>query len=480
MIVALAIDPFTQQVIEYYPCSSPLRGAIASIPRKNIYAVLGYYDTTNAIGDLPSNMNAAIYVGVLSPPANASSLISINCPSGNCTFPESNGLSYSSLAMCSACDDISDTIEANYQDGDDGQLLSLPHGPSIDIDTYGALSSAFVHTDDTEPSLMTFEALMYSWSSNTAFATRCRLYPCVKSYSGNITNGALVEKELSSVPLKLYHNSQDYSLGDTSYFLLVSDSIFRNGQWQKCTASDHHIPGYFSPEQFGSTSAAGCVADFCYTYPQYYHEDCIWFQSPLITKALNLTLATFFDKQSLSCSIPTDGLSTPTSFLGPLWLQNFYNDGSANLLSVQKYMSNLANTMTATMRQAVPGIDPGLPLVIINEQGPGTAKTDAYGTVLQSQTCIRVHWPWLSLPASLLLLTAIFLAATVAQTPMRLLPEAWKSSSLAALFFGLSYQTVEKIGAVADMDSALEKAKGMRADLRHGQGGWKLVAGESV
>jgi hypothetical protein len=143
-------------------------------------------------------------------------------------------------------------------------------------------------------------------------------------------------------------------------------------------------------------------------------------------------------------------------------------------------MSNLANTMTATMRQAVPGFDPGLPLVIVNEQVGGTAKTDAYGTVLQSQTCIRVHWPWLILPASLLLLTATFLAATAAQTPMRLLPEAWKSSSLAVLFFGLSDQTVGKIGAVAGMDNVLEKAREIRASLSHGQGGWKLVAGENV
>jgi hypothetical protein len=324
MIVALAIDPFTQQVIEYYSCSSALNGAIASIPRKNIYAVLSAEDTTDAIGDLPFNMNAAIYVGVLSPPADASSLISVDCRSGNCTFPESNGLSYSSLAMCSACDDISNTIEANYQDGNDGQLLNLPHGPSINIETCGLLSSEFANADTEEPSLMTFETLMFSWLSTTAFATRCRLYPCVKSYYGNIANGTLVEKEISSVPLKLYHSSQEYNLGDTSYFLLVSDSVFRNGQWQKCTASDHHLGGYFSPQQFGSPSAAGCVGDFCYTYPDYYPEDCIWFQSPLITKALNVTLATFFDNQSLSCQIPQSPAPGPgepgfhaSGFMGP-------------------------------------------------------------------------------------------------------------------------------------------------------------------
>lgn len=482
MIVSLAIDPFTQQVIEYYPCSITLPGKAASIPRKNIYSV-EFASITSAIGNLPPRMNAAIYLGLVSPPEDVSSLIGVNCLTGNCTFPQSDGLSYSSLAMCSACDDISNTVEWDFQDSEDGTPLYLPDGLLLNTDDDGVLASRVVDTSETkEPSLVAFEALMWSWVSNSAFATKCRLYPCVKTYSANISIGALVEKEVSSVPLNLKHNEQDYTLGDTSYFLLVTDVVLKNGKWQNCTAVDHHVDGYYSPQQFGNDASSGCVADRCYKYDQYYPQDCIWFQSPLVSLAMKLTISEFFENQTVAYqsspySDPHNGDGPPASFQGQLWMQNLYNGGNANITTVENYMASLADTITATMRQTVVGEDPGVPLEIINEV---TLKTDAYGTVLELQTCIRVHWPWLSLPASLLLLTYIFLAATAAQTPMRLLPEAWKSSSLAALFFGLSTQTIEKCGAVTNMDDITEKARHMRAELRHEGHGWKIVTSETA
>ena len=84
----------------------------------------------------------------------------------------------------------------------------------------------------------------------------------------------------------------------------------------------------------------------------------------------------------------------PTIQSGPLWLQDLYANGTANLTSTTTVMQDFANAMTAAVRG----------------RGEGAA---AQVSVHVSETCVRVEWPWLALDVALVGLTLIFLATTI-------------------------------------------------------------------
>ena len=84
----------------------------------------------------------------------------------------------------------------------------------------------------------------------------------------------------------------------------------------------------------------------------------------------------------------------------------------------------------------------------IREVGDLSNSTLALGETFGSQTCVGVDWAWLALPATLLLLTMVFLVTTAAQahryTRMGAAEDGrrpWKSSSLPFLWHGLSDET---------------------------------------
>ena len=88
----------------------------ARVARTNNYTE-GTYSSAVGTPDVTTRMTATLYRGLLDPPANSSALLSNFCQTGNCTFPQSRGISYSSLAMCSKIEDISTQISG------DGELI---------------------------------------------------------------------------------------------------------------------------------------------------------------------------------------------------------------------------------------------------------------------------------------------------------------------------------------------------------------------
>ena len=101
-ILAVASDPFIQQVIRYDPCPQLLESGTALMPRTNNYTQTGIH--TGALQeslDLP--MQAAIYEGIY----NSSFPVQPTYTSGNYTFPE-----YRTVAMCNDCQDIHSRVNA--------------------------------------------------------------------------------------------------------------------------------------------------------------------------------------------------------------------------------------------------------------------------------------------------------------------------------------------------------------------------------
>lgn len=113
IIVAMAVDPFVQQLIQPVDCTEQLRGApTASVPAANIVTYDGFSDALQ-----PSFM-AGFYT--------RQNLTDFECTTGNCTFAED----YTTLGFCSSCEDVSAkvTITKNCTVISDQNMTGYP-GP---------------------------------------------------------------------------------------------------------------------------------------------------------------------------------------------------------------------------------------------------------------------------------------------------------------------------------------------------------------
>lgn len=476
-ISALAVDPFTQQILLYYDCLEPVTGTSATIPRTNNYTATGLHMTPldNA---LDGPMTVALYQGLLSPPANASSSIPFECQSGNCTFTQSNEAQYTSLAMCSSVDDFS-----NYIIGD-GMYdnYSLKGVPMTTADGQ-AFSSAdvtqFIYNEEVRPLFM-LEALMLTNKckpidgkttsrpdcSPAAWAFIATLYPCIHTYgSANVSNTVLEERILSTTALQFMNmsgsNSLRFSLvGDFPSFPGIDCTPSRGPEGNKTQATSP----YYNGARYANYSGEAIDA----SDTQYYDPACIYDFGTGATSALRDYLGRLFgalEKPNILEIV--DGID---SVAGDLWLQNLYKNGTADLNSTRTYMQGLANSITAVIRQ----------------YGRAENSLPLQGTVLVNRTCIRVQWAWLTLPMALILLTSVFLVGVVVQ--LRTMTRkgaskrgrmAWKSSSLPLLWCGLDYETRGRYGGFDSLTAMKERADEVKVVLRRRDEegdakGWKL------
>jgi hypothetical protein len=233
IIAAMAIDPFTQQIIDYYSQSLADSGLGAGISRTNNFTEAGESDT-----GLP--INGALYNGFFSSGQAGDSNPSFNCPTGNCTFDP-----YYSVGICSHCDDITSQVAvskdcdvcriANSGYQGDTCTQSLPNG-NLTITQCDYAGNLFVSSTKFSADYVSsvkspldlsfqgtyFQAMMYSASqkgcpgdvtpyfSNSGSCLRaveCGLYPCVRGYNGEVKSGNFSERLVSTEPMFLAYYS---------------------------------------------------------------------------------------------------------------------------------------------------------------------------------------------------------------------------------------------------------------------------------
>ncbi|KAL2065319.1 hypothetical protein VTL71DRAFT_2988 [Oculimacula yallundae] len=145
------------------------------------------------------------------------------------------------------------------------------------------------------------------------------------------------------------------------------------------------------------------------------------------------------------------------------WLSPMYAKGLATHETTQALFDRLAISMTNHMR-----------------------RSDINGTVVQgqvngAQTCVRVVWPWLALPAALILSTSLLLVATIVKTARQANTNVWKSSALPYLFHGLTEQGKRDVrGSLITVDEMDHVAGSKDALLTETDDGWRFVLGPRV
>jgi hypothetical protein len=88
------------------------------------------------------------------------------------------------------------------------------------------------------------------------------------------------------------------------------------------------------------------------------------------------------------------------------------------------------------------------------------------------ETYVSVTWLWLIFPGLVVLISLVFLLATMVKNSGRR-AKVWKSSSLAALS-GLSIETRAHLGDLTSTATVEERAQGIKVRLIEDEGRWKL------
>ena len=382
-LIALASDASVQQSVLY---PSRTINDTASVPFSQSYGLVGAYRGSRSGYDyeVEQSMKAAIYNGIFYHNASVTgAAIPVNCPTGNCTFPE-----YASMAICSRCRNVTSSIKDVCVPVDTTRAwdnvpnscamqATLPNGLTMHNGSYINTSTNQPLNEETSTGfwnlvnltvLIAYVDIQFSDFGNyylnyrNATAFDCDFYFCVQKYASKVSNGIFSE-----------HILANFTGDETSYRR-------RKGGWGK---------------------------DWVVKVPKGH-----------LPSASNLTFSV--DDRSADALL---------FYLGKL----FKGNGSGNLDSgfssdvmegiflkgpsnVPQIMANVATTMTNNLRLK--------------------SRTVAVGTAIALETYIHVQWLWLLLPLIMVSLATILLALTVWQSRRWDIPN-WRSSALAAMMHGV-------------------------------------------
>lgn len=131
-ISSLAIGPFSQQAVQSYSCERPIDGSVASVPIARIYpySIKTGRRTSPGIYEVDTDITATILNGLASPDIDPRLTLTTTCSTGNCSFPDYNNVTYSTIGVCHKCVNITSLI------GEDGKNITLPTGQRL-ADNHG-------------------------------------------------------------------------------------------------------------------------------------------------------------------------------------------------------------------------------------------------------------------------------------------------------------------------------------------------------
>ncbi|CAI6323300.1 unnamed protein product [Periconia digitata] len=461
-LCCLALDPFFQQVVDF-PERWTLQ-TVSSIPRVVRYEPKFGIEYRNSLElgrqdlDVRAVAEKFFYDNGTQPMLLGNGTrpeIPLSCPTSNCTYPE-----YDSLAVCSQCADVSDMLSfkclnttvdwiGNLTGGASavfpngtmcGYFLNntMMSGYSLDVgkpwanETLLMRSLPLINLSTKEPMYgngsinfkdirnPVMDIIVVRAKDGTVDSVRrnerplaheCVISWCVQTMKSSYAYGAYEETVVRTV----HNNSQGpfpwrsetTAIGTAMYYL--EDPLI-----------DPAAKGYNSTDVFGVPNIAHryTVAIFDDIFPSW------------ITVANSSSTPLMRFKNYLSL------VSTRTLEFDP-WLTN----------DMSNHFGRLASAMTNAIRSS-------------------SSKVLIYGDAYDKESYVAVRWEWLSLPLGLLLLTAIFLVATIVKTTKEKDEVGvWKTSAIATLLYGLPDDMQRKINASDGEGTPRAKAKHLKVKL---------------
>ena len=426
-ILAVASDPFIQQVVKYHPCPQIASQGTALLARTNNYNLTGI-----RTGPLQQSLDLPMQVAIFEGAFDSFSPIQATCTTGNCTFGD-----FRTAAMCSSCEDISSTINITCpksveQYGCAGECIwQLYSGLNLTLPTNGkAMEVGTNLTADDQPFLVTTSMMWFEHLDQTASlncsalfpklqvkAASCSLYPCVRTFDTTVSGGKTVETLLSTSPMS------PNGTYPGSPWLAVPMPCLINGTYYDSAS--------FTKQNATNTINATVTDENNKNVTLWVPRECVFtYLEPL---GLQQYLPEFLAGH-VEDAIEDD-------FSDSAWLGQLYHGGNVTISDANTTWATIADSMTVHMRQSADGFN----LQPLN------------GEAQHTETCISVQWPWLAFPASLLVLSVVFLIATVLQSIKYSRKQMWKSSPLALLFHGLNHDLRDR-AHLGNTDEEMKRA----------------------
>ena len=490
-VAAIGIDPFTQAVVGYHGCSTTANKATASVSR------LDSLFSNTIIGISMSNSERVAVDNSLGDPTTI--MPNYTCSTDSCTFSQP----YHSIGLCSTCIDVTDQIlttcgEIDTLGGCSYKLSSSPYFPdgllgyisaSYDVDgndNYAYWQLFNVHKYSTANLPVSDLARLYPYTASIidmvsawpVLGCRCTLYYCIKTYTATIDSGALHETLQSTVSNWSSYTEETIVSGTVNVDCLtprVRSRLLSDGYiapstewmaWNSTFLDDLESRQYMS--EFGNLSVpANCTYQL--QIPQSFSYPSEAFSDSLVG-ILN-------GSGYIGTSISAD-LGSPSILL------QLYNNGTLSVDSIGLALSNFTTVVTNYLRSTPSKYLPDLanPQYHPNpvQSVPSDWNRPALGEAFIITTCIHVRWPWLALPAALLVTTLIFLVTLIAQTTGEDSCEVWKSSQDALLWHGLDGSATDESANLVTASDMHRKAKELTVRLGRTGRGWKLILDDEV
>ncbi|KAF4334284.1 hypothetical protein FBEOM_11869 [Fusarium beomiforme] len=452
IIVSPAITPFAQQAVRTVPCSRTVEGAQASLPISHyVPATDSTFRLSAANTQLSGDMRVAMMNGLVNPTGKDID-ITATCPTGNCTFPSnSQGVTHSSIAMCSACIDTTELI--NLKVGDKGNggngfvgdvcNFSLPNGQWIqsvsnsqimvmsgDLDwaletpdskfaqltkvaisnltTLSFTQSGCNVTDErhaTCPEDRLSSKLPKAMHFQNAIAASCTLYPCIKKYNGKVEQGTLIEKVVNEQPVD-YNRATNDVAGD------------RKGVQTPCliNGKEYNLANFSRSNEPTAKESLVTIDGTNYTVP----IECVY----TLTFGYRQALSSFMEKTLFNTLCTANIYSGSKGQLDcgdQWWLPPLYNSTFDGLNAAFGVFST---AITNNFRKQ-------------RTKGKDIKEVDkVLGQATEMAICTVFDWRWVLLPAGLMAITLVLLIVAVVQGFTNPRMPVWKTSILPLLFYG--------------------------------------------
>jgi hypothetical protein len=464
IVGTVAFDPFLQAVIAtegqldtYVAAGSSAQipqalkidaGTVVEMPISgtSLMPIPGGNETLSLEGGTKAQpdfgMISAIYNGFRNDISWNSDVQVVNnvCTTGNCTWPP-----YTTAAVCSVCNDLSDHVKVESGIGTGGSNVPWPSNmaaessytafilPNINLSNADSAKNGRLQGRRTgiEPTLLTANTTFYpletisfqdlstmivsfkviraseewmqgkvAWNASKPIATECALHFCANQYRAESQNGQIRETRLNSWVIR---DPQSYQANPNASTVTPGPEV---DAWVASTGNtlyDSTVPRYdlclHTPLDESDESNPKSF-NISYTYIRTLSD----FLEDLSAAPKNIKLMAY----------PTwDGSMTP--LVDALW-------ESQNLTQT---FDHIALSLTNQVRNTA-----------TNASHIGHAP----GTTQKWEIHVRVRWAYLAFPASMIAIGILYVLLTVIESTRLHMP-VWKESALPGLLHGLDDET---------------------------------------
>lgn len=444
-VLALAVDPFAQQIMKF-----PSRTVSAQNGTAEVQSAIEFYSPQSLFGgELYPRLPPSILTSILSGISQTNRPLEPKCSSGFCKYPE-----FVTMATCSRCEDVTEQmsqacqaredsdeegpfkktpIDCTYTSPDNFSLaVSLEQSARSSSGTEDSFTASFDYwtsrlrpkqpTLGIQKPIISFIAANYSttmsWNRENAleppykpFMTECAMYYCEKKYAASFYKAG----NQADLPSHISNTQQ-----------LVSNDKTPDG-WQY---NDDFV--YFRPPDGGSL-----LEDMLYRIDLYS------FQSLAATmeKFFNVTVENYvrsLAEREGSGTDPKDIVST------------IFRTGN---------LTQILHSITTSLTDAIRA---------------DSRSEGAKGEALRVETYIDVRWPWIILPAIVIIGSiALLLGTVIASEQQRAV--LWKASVLPLLSSQLVTTPGNELSSLRNVDQMQDLAMHTQVKLIQEKGPLKII-----